>query len=69
MTLAIFRTEENCPVKKDIVKISFFGNFKIFAGMLFGSDDFWESNDDIINEISFLSVGVNKNVFVFVLGR
>ena len=36
--------------------------------MLFGPDDLWESNDDIIKEISFLSVGVKKNVFVFVLG-
>ena len=30
--------------------------------MLFGPDDLWESNDDIIKEISFLSVGVKKNV-------
>ena len=76
MTLAIFRTEGNCPVKKDILKISlncremsFFRSFKIFTGMLFGPDNFWGSNDDIINEISFLSVGVKKNVFVFVLDR
>ena len=76
MTLAIFRTEGNCPVKKDILKISlncremsFFRSFKIFTGMLFGPDDLWESNDDIIKEISFLSVGVKKNVFVFVLDR
>ena len=37
--------------------------------MLFGSDDLWESNDDIIKEVSFLSVDIKKNVFVFVLGR
>ena len=37
--------------------------------MLFGPDNFWGSNDDIINEISFLSVGVKKNVFVFVRDR
>ena len=47
--------------------MSFFKSFKIFTGMLFGLDDLWESNDDIIKEISFLSVGVKKNVFVFVL--
>ena len=41
----------------------------MFTGMLFGSDDLWESNDDIIKAISFLSVGVKKNVFVFVLDR
>ena len=63
MTLAIFRTEGNCPVKEDILKISlncremsFFRSFKIFTGMLFGPNDLWESNDDIINAISFLSV-------------
>ena len=49
--------------------MSFFGSFKIFTGMLFGPDDLWESNDDIIKAISFLSVGVKKNVFVFVLDR
>ena len=37
--------------------------------MLFGPDDLWESNDDIIKKISFLSVGVKKIVFVFVLDR
>ena len=37
--------------------------------MLFGSDVLWESNEDIIKDISFLSVGVQKNVFVFVLDR
>ena len=48
--------------------MSFFKSFKSFTGMLFGPDDLWESNDDI-KEVSFLSVGVNKNVFVFVLDR
>ena len=74
MTLLIFRTERNCPVKKDISeisfnssKMSFFRSFKVFTGLLFGPDNLWESNDDIIKEISFLSVGVKKNVFVFVL--
>ena len=37
--------------------------------MLFGPVNLWESNDDIIKEISFLLVGVKKNVFVFVLDR
>ena len=67
MTLAIFRTEGNCPVEKDILKISlncwemsFFSSFKIFTGMLFGPDDLWESREDIISDISFLSVGVKS---------
>ena len=37
--------------------------------MLFGPDDLWESNDDIMKEILFLSVGVKKNVFMFALDR
>ena len=72
MTLAIFRIERNCPVEKDILKkslncweMSFFSSFKIFTGMLFGPDDLCESREDIISNISFLSVGVKKKVFVF----
>ena len=71
MTLAIFRIERNCPVEKDILKkslkcweMSFFSSFKIFTGMLFGPDDLCESREDIISNISFLSVGVKKKVFV-----
>ena len=30
--------------------------------MLFGTDDLWKSNEDIIKDISFLSVGVKKNL-------
>ena len=76
MTLVIFRTEENCPVDKDISKISLnssemsvFGRFKIFTSMLFGLNNLWESSEDIIKDISFLTVGVKKNVLVFVLDR
>ena len=46
--------------------MSFFSSFKIFTGMLFGPDDLYESREDIIKDISFLSVGVKKKVFVFV---
>ena len=49
--------------------MSFFRSFKIFTDILFGPDDFWESSEDIINYILFLSFGVKKNVFVFVLDR
>ena len=49
--------------------MSFFRSFKIFTGILFGPDDLQVSNDDIIKGISFLSVGVKKNVFVFVMDR
>ena len=76
MTLGILRTEENCPVDKDILKISLnssemsvFGSFKIFTSMLFGLDNLWECSEDIIKDISFLTVGVKKNVLVFVLDR
>ena len=37
--------------------------------MLFGAGDLWESNDDVIKEILFFSVGVQKNIFLFVLDR
>ena len=37
--------------------------------MLFGPDNLWESNDDIIRLIYFLSVGFKKNVFGFALDR
>ena len=46
--------------------MTFFRSFKIFTGILFGPDDLWESDEDIINDISVLSVEVKKNVFVFV---
>ena len=49
--------------------MSFFWSFKIFIGILFGPDDLLQSSEGIINEISVLSVGVKKNVFVFVLDR
>ena len=44
--------------------MSFFNSFKIFTGMLFKPDDLWESREDIISDISFLSVGVKKKSFV-----
>ena len=65
MTLTIFRTEGNCIVEKDILKIllncweiSFFRIFKIFTGMLFGPDNLWEPSEDITNDASLLSVGI-----------
>ena len=37
--------------------------------MLFGSDDLCKSIEDIMKDISFLSLEVKKKVFMFVLGR
>ena len=45
--------------------MSFFGSFKIFTGMLFGPDNLGGSREDIISDISFLSVRAKKKVFVF----
>lgn len=42
--------------------MSFFSNFKIIAGMLFGTDDLRESREDITRK----KLRVKKNVFVFV---
>ena len=44
----------------------FFISIKFFTGMLFGRHDLYESREDIIKDISFLSVGVEEKVFVFV---
>ena len=68
MTLAICRTEGNCPVKKHILKI-FIIVYNFHRYTLFGADDLWESSEDIINDISFWSAGVKKNEFVFALDR
>ena len=46
--------------------MSFFISIKIFTGMLFGPHDLCGSREDIIKDISFLSVGVEEKVFVFV---
>ena len=71
MVLAIFKTEENCPLEKDISKTSlhyqempFFSSFKLSSGLLLGPDDFCQSKEDIIKHISFLSVGVKKGICV-----
>ena len=40
--------------------MSFFSSFKIFTGILFGRDDLCESREDIISDISFLSVKSRK---------
>ena len=37
--------------------------------MLFVPDDLYESRGDIMKDISFLSVGVKKKVFMFELNR
>ena len=45
--------------------MSFFSSLKFLQKMLFGPNDLRESREDIISDISFLSVGVKKKVFVF----
>ena len=73
MALVTLRTEGNCPFENYILKLSlncwemlFFSSFKIFTGMLFGPDYSCEYRIDILRDISFLSVGGEKKVFVFV---
>ena len=44
-------------------------SFKPFTGMLLGADDLWESSEDIIKDVSFLTVRMKKNVFVVILDR
>ena len=64
-------TEGNCPVEKDILKLShsgwempFFSNFKIFTRKLYRPNSLCESREYIIIDISYLSVGFKKKVFV-----
>ena len=37
--------------------------------MSFRPDDLWESNEEIIKQFRFFSVGFKKNVFVLVLDK
>ena len=46
--------------------MSYFSSFKTFLRMLFEPDDLCESREDVIKDISFLSVEVKKKVFGFV---
>ena len=64
-------TEGKCPVEKDILKLShngwempFFSNFKIFTRKLYRPNSLCESREYIIIDISYLSVGFKKKVFV-----
>ena len=41
-----------------------FSSFKSFTEMLFGPGDLNESREDVISDISLLSDGVKKKVFV-----
>ena len=45
--------------------ISFFINFKILIGILLGMETSWESRAEIIEIISFLSVGDKEKEFMF----
>ena len=66
----LFGPDDVWESSEDIKSVmSFFRSSKTFTGMLFGLDDLWESSEDITKNISFLSVGVKKNVFVFVIER
>ena len=63
-------TEGNCPVE-NILKLShnrwempFFSNFKIFTRKLYRPNSLCESREYIITDISYLSVGFKKKVFV-----
>ena len=48
--------------------ISFFINFKIFIGILLGSEVFWEERAEIIELIVFLSVGERKKSLYSIKG-
>ena len=71
VTLLVFKIVGKEPVVKESLNktanwsdISFFINFKILIGILLGPEAFWESRAEIIEIISFLSVGERKKDFM-----
>ena len=76
VTLLVFKIVGKEPhVKERLNKtanwsdISFFINFKILIGMQLSPEAFWEFRAEIIEIISFLSVGHRKKDFKFNGGR
>ena len=65
ITLAVFKGVGYIPEEKErlklstrCVKISFFSNFNILVGMLFGPEDLLSLREDIMEITSSLSAGV-----------
>ena len=67
ITLAVFRAVGYIPEEKErlkmstsCVEISFFSNFNILVGILFGPEDLLSLSEDIMETTSWLSTGVIK---------
>ena len=70
ITLAVFKGVGYIPEEKErlkistrCVEISFFSNFNILVGILFGPEDLLSLREDIMEITSSLSVGVIKKEF------
>ena len=70
ITLAVFKgvgyiheEKERLKISPRCVEISFFSNFNILVGTLFGPEDLLSLREDIMEITSLLSVGVIKKEF------
>ena len=70
ITLAVYKGVGYIPEEKErlkistrCVEISFFSNFSILVGILFGPEDLLSLREDIMEITSSLSVGVIKKEF------
>ena len=55
--------KETLKISEIWVEISFLGSFSILVGILLGTVDFFESREYMILIISYLSVGLRKNIY------
>ena len=73
ITLAVFKGVGYIPEEKErlkistrCVEISFFSNFNILVGILFGPEDLLSLREDIMEITSSLSAGVIKiNIYIY----
>ena len=72
ITLAVFKgvgyipeEKERLKISTSCIEISFFSNFNILVGILFGPEDLLSLSEDIMEITSSLSVGVIKKELKF----
>ena len=72
ITLAVFKgvgyiheEKERSKISTSCVEISFFSNFNILVGILFGPEDLLSLSEDIMKITSSLSVGVIRKELKF----
>ena len=61
----ILEEKEGLKISTSCVKISFFSNFNILVGILFGPEGFFLLSDNIMEITSSLPIGVIKKELTF----